>query len=78
MRIDQGRQNGDSRLAARASRLAITGADGDDATIVDLDPSIANWWRVDRQDPRGAADVGHPVSAPSTGLSFPTRSVPGS
>ncbi len=64
MRIDQGGQNGDSRLAfglafgVRGSRVS-RGADGDDATVVDLDPSIANWRRVDGQDPGGAVDAGH-------------------
>ena len=62
MRIDQGGQNGDSRLAAQGWRLAVSRADGDDTTVVDLDPSIANWRRVDGQDPGGAVDAGHGLS----------------
>ena len=62
MGIDKGGKDRHSRLAARSSRFGC--ADSDDATVVDLDPSIANWRRVDGQNPGGAVDVGHAGQCP--------------
>ena len=87
MGVDKAREDDGSPLAARGSaRLAVRGsafaADGDDATAVDFDPSVADWRRVDGQNPvrrdgRGTCDTG-PAQCPGRGgLSFRTRSARG-
>ncbi len=64
MGINKCREDGGSRLAARGRLLAARGrllADTDDAAVVDLDPPVPDWGRVDGQNPCGAMDAGHLV-----------------
>ena len=68
------------RFAARGSHvrgLARASPTADNTAAVDLDPSVADWRRLDRQNPCGAMDPGH-LSARSGGLSSRLRCARGS
>ena len=53
-----------SRLAVRAflstvGRTLAGSANGNDPSAIDFDPAVADWLRIDGQNPRGAVNAGH-------------------